>query len=79
MKINLSKSMIKCIEEMKEEATNIYKDIPNSQFMKLIRNPTKHKTFEFQVANIGTPMIKILINGRLYKNLLKEGNNWKEI
>lgn len=71
--------MVKCIEDAKSEAEEIYKDIPNSHFMKLKRRATKKKAFEFQVGNIGAPLLKILINGRLYKNLLREGSIWKEI
>lgn len=79
MKINLSKSMEKCIKEMQEHAGKVYKDLHNSKVLKIKRKPTKKKIFEFHITNVGKPMIKVIVNRKLYKNFIKLEKSWKEI
>jgi hypothetical protein len=76
--MKLSKSMIKCINEMKETAIELFKDIPIMQFLKITHNVTKHKEFEFHILNLGKPAIKLFINGKFYKSYLYSKGVWTE-
>ena len=78
MKYNLSKAMEKCISEMKDEALEIYKDIPNSKTLKITKKPTKNKIFQFQITNIGAPMIRLIINKKFFKNYILMNGKWAE-
>jgi hypothetical protein len=79
MKIRLSKGMNKCIEEAKKYAEENYKLVSTTHILHWKTKPTKKKTFDFQVLNFGKPALKIFINGKLYKSLIKFGNEWEEV
>lgn len=76
--MKLSKGMKKGIEDMKAEALEIFKNIPPSEVLKIKRKLTKNKTFEFHVVNLGSPVLRIFINGKFYNNLIHDGTKWIE-
>ncbi len=78
MKVNLSKGMKKCIQEMQEEAEKVSGRMLNSQILVIKKRLSKKKIFEFQIINQGLPILKIFINGRFYKQFMKFGKDWKE-
>ncbi len=77
MKFKISRSMNKCIEEMKSRAIVLVQDIPRSQCLKISQNVTKHKNFEFHIINLNKLIMKLYINGKFYKSYIYSGT-WSE-
>ena len=78
MKLKLSKSMIKCIDEVKEESLELVKYIPIMECLKIQRKATKKKIFDFHIMNLGRPGIKVYINDRFFKSYLFSKGKWTE-
>jgi hypothetical protein len=70
--------MQKSIQEMQDEAEKTFEKLKNSQMSVIKKRLTKKKIFEFQIMNMGIPILRILVNGRFYKQFMKFGKNWEE-
>lgn len=71
--------MLGCIEEVKKEALEKFKDVPPSQILRIRRKPTKNKVFDFDLINFGKPTLRIFINSRFYKILIFSNGKWTEL
>ena len=78
MKVNISKGMQKSIREMQDEAEKKFGKLRSSEILIIKKRLTKKKIFEFQIMNMGLPILKVLVNGRFYKQFMKFGKEWKE-
>lgn len=76
MKFKISKEMSRCIEDMKGEAIEIFKDIPTGKVLEIKKKPTKNKVFDFQIMNFGKLGIRIYINQRFYKMIYFSNGKW---
>lgn len=78
MRLKLTNSMNKCIGEMKERALYLINDIPLYNNLKIEQKVTKNKTFEFHIINLRKPIIKLFVNGRLFRTYIYSNSNWSE-
>jgi len=79
MNQNLSKNMVRCIEEVQKQSLKISEPLYNFEAVEIRKKITKKKVFLFRIIKMmDKPFIQLYINERFYTSYLLNKGKWVE-